>query len=281
MLPLPMVQLAVNGAWNPSFSSQVRRWTYAVSAPAPPSLSFANGPSDTPFSPPQTPNYFITHTLTYAKLATGGTGSLLIQPSGASGFSLLGSLTALGDATAAATWGTTTPRLGFAAATGGCVAGDGVTRQPAHPPCTPRPSPHLVRRLAAAQYVFNVAYSAVQQCSPPASVVLPAGIYASNDAAGASYTYSCLPGYSTVGSPASTTLPCGSTATSLASPPTCFAPTAPLGLTLNANTWTLGGDAVWAAANSPNGAPGAKRVRERFVQACVPRTRARASQASV
>lgn len=154
-----------------------------------------------------------------------------------------------------------------------------LTRQPAQPPCTLRPSP---RRLAAAQYVFNVAYSAVQQCSPPASVVLPAGIYANNDAAGASYTYSCLPGYTTVGSIASTTLPCGSTSTSLTSPPTCFAPTAPLGLTLNANTWTLGGDAVWAASNSPNGAAGASLASVcPFVLPRVPRINARVLQASV
>lgn len=122
-----------------------------------------------------------------------------------------------------------------------------------HPPLDPFLS---LRSLAAAQYVFNVAYSAVQQCSPPASVAPPAGVYANNDAATAFYTYSCLPGYTTVGSPASTTLPCGSSVTSLTSPPTCVAPTAPLPLMLNANTWTLGGDAVWAAANSPNGAPG-------------------------
>lgn len=119
---------------------------------------------------------------------------------------------------------------------------------------TPIPFP---RSFYAQQYVFNIAYSAVQQCAPPASVVPPAGVYASNDAAASFYTYSCLPGYSTMGSPASTTLPCGSTASSLTSPPTCVAPTGFLALTLNANTWTLGGDAVWAAANSPNRAPGA------------------------
>jgi len=110
-------------------------------------------------------------------------------------------------------------------------------------------------RLNAAQYVFNVAYSAVQQCSPPSSLVLPAGVYASNDAAGPSYTYTCLPGY-TVSSGSFSTLPCGSGATTLTSPPTCVAPTGASALMLNANTWTLGADAVWAAANSPNSAPG-------------------------
>jgi len=56
---------------------------------------------------------------TYAKATSGGAGALYIQPSGSSGFSLLGTRTGLGDMTAAGTWGTSTPRLGFAAATGG------------------------------------------------------------------------------------------------------------------------------------------------------------------
>ena len=44
-----------------------------------------------------------------------------MQPLGVNGFTAIGSLANLGDATAANVWGTASPRLGFAALTGRCV----------------------------------------------------------------------------------------------------------------------------------------------------------------
>lgn len=171
---------------------------------------------------------WFTVTWVFNKNLNGGTQTLTVSAGGSGTSSSIGSKTGQGDPTSASIWGKSTPFLGFYGTTGGSWA------------------QHLVN---------NVIFSPVQQCSPPSAVVRPAGIYASNDAAGGSYTYTCLPGYTTVGSPA--TLLCGSGATALTNPPTCTAPTSPLPLMLNANTWTLGADAVWAAASSPNLAPGA------------------------